>query len=103
MSTTDFNPSSADTLKMEGVDSSSSLCGSTSDDNVWDKHDDRQSTDTSLSSLSNDHLEAFPQTGGGCDSPWTTPSEVTDDLFSDAESWNFDANADAISFPIEPL
>jgi hypothetical protein len=103
MSTIDFNPSSADTLKMEGVDSSSSLCGSTSDDNVWDKHDDRQSTDTSLSSLSDDHLEAFPQTGGGCDSPWITPSEVTDDLFSDAESWNFDANADAISFPIEPL
>ncbi|KAF4637868.1 hypothetical protein G7Y89_g201 [Cudoniella acicularis] len=69
MSTIDFNPSSADTLKIEGVDSSSLLCGSTSDDNVWDKHDDRQSTDTSLSSLSDDHLEAFPQTGGGCDSP----------------------------------
>lgn len=69
MSTIDFNLSLADTLKIEGVNSSSLLCGSTLDNNVWDKHDDRYSTNTSLLSLLDNILEAFPQTGDSCDSP----------------------------------
>jgi hypothetical protein len=103
MSTTDFDPSLADIIKMEEVASRSSLCSSTLDDSVWDQHDDRHNTDTSLSSLSDGILEAFPQTGEGCDSPWITPSEMTDDLFGDAESWNFDENTDAVSLPTEPV
>ncbi|KAG9231523.1 hypothetical protein BJ875DRAFT_498260 [Amylocarpus encephaloides] len=59
-------------------------------------------TDTSLSSLSDDILEAVPQAGEDCRSPWTTPLEAaTVDLLSDSESWNFDAIADTISSPIE--
>jgi Chromo (CHRromatin Organisation MOdifier) domain len=102
MSTMDFNPSSADVIEMTRAASGSSLC-STSDDSIWDKHDNRHSTNTSLSCLSDDILEAFTQTGEGCHSPRTNPSEVTDDLFGDAKSWNFDANADTISSPIEPF
>jgi hypothetical protein len=103
MSTTDFDPSFVGVIKMEEAASRSSSCGSTLDDNVWDQHDDHHSTDTSLSSLPDGILEAFPQTEGGCDSPWITPSEVTDDLFGDTESWNFDENADAVSLPTESV
>ncbi|KAN0101619.1 Protein of unknown function (DUF3435) domain containing protein [Hyaloscypha variabilis] len=73
MSTTDFDPSLADVVKMEA--SRSSSCDSTLDDSVWDQHDDRHGTNTSLLSLSDGILETFPQTGEGCDSPWITPSE----------------------------
>ena len=65
----DFNPSLADTLKMEGVNSSSLLYGSTLDDNVWDNNDDWPRTNTSLSYISDDNLEEFNKTGGGYDSP----------------------------------
>ena len=68
MSITDFDPSLADVIKMEEVASRSSSCGSTLDDSVWDQHDDRHSTNISLSSLSDGILEAFPQTREDYDS-----------------------------------
>lgn len=103
MSTIDFDPSAADVIKMEEVASGSSSSSNTSDDGVWDKHDDGHSTDTSLSSLSDDILEAFTQTEEGCDSPWMAPLEVTNDLFGNTESWKFNANPDVVSPSIDPL
>jgi hypothetical protein len=77
------------------VSSGSSSCPSTSVGSVWDNHDGCYSTDTSLSSLSGDILEAVP---------WTTPLEAaTVDPFGDAEPWNVDAIADAVSSPISSL
>jgi hypothetical protein len=68
MSTTDFDLSLADVIKIEEVASRSSSYGSTLDDSVWDQHDDRHSTNISLSSLSDGILEAFPQTREDYDS-----------------------------------
>jgi hypothetical protein len=100
VSAMDFDPGPAEIVEMAVVSSGSS-CRSTPDNSVWDKHDDCYSTDTSLSSLPGDILEAVPQTGEGCHSPWTIPlGGTTVDPFGDAEPWNVDANADAISSPI---
>jgi hypothetical protein len=98
----DFDPCPADGVETAAVSSGSSSRRSTPVGSVWDNHDDCYSTDSSLSSLSDDILEAVPQTGEECRSPWTTPLEAaTVDLLGDSEPWNFDAIADAISSPIE--
>ena len=84
------------------MSSGSSSRRSTSVGGVWDNHEDCYSTDTSLSSLSDDIFEAATQAREDCRSPWTTPSEAaTVDLLGDSEPWNFDAIADAMSSPIE--
>jgi hypothetical protein len=102
ISAMDFDPCPADGVEMAAVSSGSSSRRSTPVGSVWDNHDDCYSTDTSLSSLSDDILEAVPQIGEDCRSPWTTPLEAaTVDLLGDSEPWNFDAIADAISSPIE--
>lgn len=94
----DFDPSLAETVEIAVVFSGSLLCRSTLDDNVQDMHDDCYSIDASLLSLLDDILEAVPQTREGCHSPWTIPLGATSaDPFGDAEPWNVDANADAIS------
>jgi hypothetical protein len=101
VSAMDFDPSLAETVEMAVVSSGSSSRRSTPSDDVWDKHDDSYSINASLSSLPDDILEAVPQTGEGCHSPWTLPlGATTIDPFGDAERWNVDANADAISSPI---
>jgi hypothetical protein len=86
---------------MAVVSSGSSLRRSTPVGSVWDNHDDCYSTDTLLSSLSDDILEAVPQTVEECRSPWTPPLEAATVDLGDSEPWNFDAIADAISSPIE--
>jgi hypothetical protein len=102
ISAMDFDRCSADHVEMAVVSSGSSSRRSTPVGSVWDNHDDCYSTDTSLSSLSNDILEAVPQTGEDCHSPWTTPLEAaTVGLLGDSEPWNFEAIADAISSPVE--
>ncbi|TAQ83756.1 hypothetical protein B7494_g7916 [Chlorociboria aeruginascens] len=102
ISAVDFDPCPADGVEMAVVSSGSSSRRSTPVGSVWDNHDDCYSTDTSLSSLSDNILEAVPQAGEDCRSPWTTPLEAaTVDLLGDSEPWNFDAIADAISSPIE--
>jgi hypothetical protein len=102
ISAMDFGPGPADLVEMAVVPSDSSSRHSTPDGNVWDNHDDCYSSDTSLSSLSNDILEAVPLSEKGCRSPSTTLLEAaTVDLLGDSEPWNFDAIADAISSPIE--
>jgi hypothetical protein len=101
ISAMDFDLCPADGVEMATVSSGSSSRRSTPVGSVWDNHDDCSSTDTSLSSLSDDILEAVPQAREDCPSPWTTPLEAaTVDLLGDSEPWNFDAIADAISSPI---
>jgi hypothetical protein len=100
----DFDPSLADVIEMAVVSSGSSSCRSTPDGSVRDKHDDCYSIDTSISSLSDDILEAVPETGEDCHSPWATPPEATTvELFADAKPWNLNANADDISSLISSL
>jgi hypothetical protein len=102
ISAMDFGPCPADDVEITAVFSGSSSRRSTPVGSVWDNRDDCYSTDTSLSSLSEDILEAVPQVGENFHSPWTTPLEAaTVDLLGDSEPWNFDAIADAISSPIE--
>lgn len=102
MLTIDFNPSLADVIKIEKAASRFLSCGSTLDDSVWDQHDDRHSTNIPLSFLLDSILEV-PQTKEGCNSLWIIPSEVTNNLFGNAKSWNFDKNANAIFLPIKPI
>jgi Chromo (CHRromatin Organisation MOdifier) domain len=102
ISAMNFDPGPTDVIEMAGAFSSSSSHRSTLDGSVWDNCDDCYSTDTSLSSLSDNILKAVPQTGEDCHFPWTTRFEAaTVDLLEDSEPWNFDAIADAISSPIE--
>ena len=102
ISAMDFDLYLAGGVEMAVVSSGSLSRRSTPVGSVWDNHKDCYSTDTSLSFLSDDILEAVPQTGEECRSPWTTPSEAaTVDLLNDSNPWNFDAIADAISSPIE--
>jgi hypothetical protein len=103
ISAVDFDPCPADDVEMAVVSSGSSSRRSTPVGSVWDNHDDCYSTDTSLSSLPDDILEALPQTGEDCHSPWTPPLEAANvDVLGDSEPWNFDAITDAIPSPIEP-
>jgi len=93
ISAMDFDPCPADGIKMAVVSSGPSSRRSTLVGSVWDSHDDCYSTDTSLSSLPDDVLEAVPS---------TPPLEAaTVDLLGYSEPWNFDAIADAISSPIK--
>jgi len=102
ISVMDFDPCPADGVELAAVSSGSSPRRSTPVGGVWDNHEECYSTDTSLSSLSDDILEAAPQAREDCRSPWTTPSEAaTVDLLSDSDPWNFDAIAYAMSSPIE--
>ncbi|KAF2793861.1 hypothetical protein K505DRAFT_35030 [Melanomma pulvis-pyrius CBS 109.77] len=102
ISAMDFDPCPADGVEIVAMSSGSSSRRSTPVGNVQYNYDDCYSTDTSLSSLSDNILEAVPQTGEECRSPWTTPLEAaTIDLLGDSEPWNFDAIADAISSSIE--
>jgi len=93
-----MNISIMDGAEIAVVSSGSSSRRNTLVSSIRDNHDNCYSTDTSLSSLSNDILEAVPQTKEDCYSPWTTSLEAaTADLFSDSELWTFDRIADAIS------
>ncbi|PVH69468.1 hypothetical protein DL98DRAFT_598639 [Cadophora sp. DSE1049] len=99
----DFGLGLAGLIEMAVVSSDTSSRHSTLDGNVWDNHDDCYSTDTSLSSLPDDILQAVTQTGEDCHMPWITPSKpATVDLLDNSEPWNFGAIVDAISSPIEP-
>ncbi|PVH67771.1 hypothetical protein DL98DRAFT_523142, partial [Cadophora sp. DSE1049] len=98
----DFDLCLADSVELAAVSSGSSSRRSTLVGGVWDNHEDYYSTDTSLSSLSDDILETDPQAREDCRSPWTTPSEAaTVDLLGASDPWNFDAIAYAMSSPIE--
>jgi len=102
ISAMDFDPWPADGVELAAVSSGSSSRRSTPVGGFWDSHEDCFSTDTSLSSLSDDILNAEPQAGEDCRSLWTTPFEAaTVDLHGDSEPWNFDTIADTISPPIE--
>lgn len=102
ISAMDFDPCPADGVELAAVSSGSSSRRSTPVGGFWDSHEDCFSTDTSLSSLSDDILNAEPQAGEDCRSLWTTPFEAaTVDLHGDSEPWNFDTIADTISSPIE--
>ena len=101
ISAMDFDPYPADGIELVAVSSGCSSRRSTPVGGVWDNHGDCYSTDTSLSSLSDDILEAAPQAGEDCRSLWTTPFEAaTVDHHGDSEPWNFDTIADTISSPI---
>ncbi|XTI82193.1 hypothetical protein V2W45_1463751 [Cenococcum geophilum] len=92
ISAVEFDPCLADSVKMAAVSSGSLLRRSTPIGSAWDNHEDCYSTDTSLSSLSDDVPEA------------TTPLEATTvDLLSDSEPWNFNAITDAIFSPVDIL
>jgi hypothetical protein len=56
----DFDPCLADNVEMAVVSSGSLSRRSSPVGSVWDNHDDCYSIDTSLSSLSDDILEAVP-------------------------------------------
>jgi hypothetical protein len=90
---------------MTVVSSGSSSRRSTPVGSVWDNHDDYYSTDTSLSSLSDDILEAVPQSEEECSCPWTTPLEAASiDLLGDSpvepqEDWNLSRPDTPPSYP----
>jgi hypothetical protein len=94
----DFDPCLTDGIEMAVVSSGPSLCRSNPVGSVWDSHGDCYVTDSSLSSLPDEILEAVSQTGEECRSPWTPGLEAaTVELLGDAEPWNLDA----ISSPLE--
>ena len=102
ISAVDFNSCSVDSIKIAVVSSGSLSRHSTLVSSIWDNRDNYYNTDTSLSSLLDDILNAVPQAREEYRPPWIILLKAaTIDLLSDSEPWNVNAIADAISFPIK--